>query len=399
MPSSTVAEKGRTLPQHSAVEEVFRLQRALADAEKEIVRLNGLNQDNRLAEDNLKLKMHVEALEKEKSSLSQEKEELQMSLSKLSRDYQVMKNRASTDMNLNVQLLDLKLHLKAKEEELNQTINEKKMLMAELEELDHRNREATEHMILIQDELSKQQNEGDLVIKKLEQDLDDEKKRVHQLEDEQMNISQELHVQKEKLTENARSLSDLHLTKQKLEGKVEDLVDQLNQSQKNSSNIQQENLGLKDHIRQLEEELSGFKSKYRTSLNEDSNSHCKDDMPKEREAEASNLSQNLSEEEQLNENLTKVAVELKTENEMLILARDDVRRKLEESIAAYNQISQEKDTITETLKRDKEETEAKLHQAEKRLLEEANNHRQTIQELSNAHDWNTSALKLKHESR
>ncbi|KAM4802214.1 thyroid receptor-interacting protein 11-like [Urocitellus parryii] len=397
--SSTVAEKGRTLPQHSAVEEVFRLQRALADAEKEIVRLNGLNQDNRLAEDNLKLKMHVEALEKEKSSLSQEKEELQMSLSKLSRDYQVMKNRASTDMNLNVQLLDLKLHLKAKEEELNQTINEKKMLMAELEELDHRNREATEHMILIQDELSKQQNEGDLVIKKLEQDLDDEKKRVHQLEDEQMNISQELHVQKEKLTENARSLSDLHLTKQKLEGKVEDLVDQLNQSQKNSSNIQQENLGLKDHIRQLEEELSGFKSKYRTSLNEDSNSHCKDDMPKEREAEASNLSQNLSEEEQLNENLTKVAVELKTENEMLILARDDVRRKLEESIAAYNQISQEKDTITETLKRDKEETEAKLHQAEKRLLEEANNHRQTIQELSNAHDWNTSALKLKHEWR
>ncbi|KAM4802689.1 thyroid receptor-interacting protein 11-like [Urocitellus parryii] len=76
--SSTVAEKGRTLPQHSAVEEVFRLQRALADAEKEIVRLNGLNQDNRLAEDNLKLEMHVEALEKEKSSLSQEKEELQI---------------------------------------------------------------------------------------------------------------------------------------------------------------------------------------------------------------------------------------------------------------------------------------------------------------------------------
>lgn len=395
--SSTVAEKGKILPQSSAVEEVFRLQQALADAEKEIVRLNGLNQDNRLAEDHLKLKMHVEALEKEKASLSQEKEELQMSLSKLSCDYQVMKNRASTDMNLNVQLLDLKLHLKAKEEELNQTIHEKKMLIAELEELDHQNQEATKHMILIQEELSKQRNEGDLVIKKLEQDLDDEKKRVHQLEDDQMNISQELHVQKEKLTENAQSLSDLHLTKQKLEGKVEDLVDQLNQSQKNSLNIQQENLGLKDHIRQLEDELSGFKSKYRTSLNEDSNSHCKDDMLKEREAEVSNLRQNLSEEEQLNENLKKVAVELKTENEMLILARDDVRRKLEESIAACNQISQEKDTITETLKRDKEEIEAKLHQAEKRLLEEANNHRQTIQELSNAHNLNTSALKLKHE--
>ncbi|KAM5166786.1 thyroid receptor-interacting protein 11-like [Callospermophilus lateralis] len=395
--SSTVAEKGKILPQSSAVEEVFRLKQALADAEKEIMRLNGLNQDNRLAEDNLKLKMHVEALEKEKSSLSQEKEELQMSLSKLSCDHQVMKNRASTDMNLNVRLLDLQVHLKAKEEELNETINEKKMLIAELEELDHPNQEATKHMILIKDELSKQQNEGDLVIKKLEQELDDEKKRVHQLEDDQMNISQELHVQKEKLTGNAQSLSDLHLTKQKLEGKVEDLVDQLNQSQKNSLNIQQENLGLKDPIRQIEDELSGFKSKYQSSLNEDSNSHCKDDMLKEREAEIGNLRQNLSEVEQLNENLKKVAIDLKTENEMLILAREDVRRKLEESIAANNQISQEKDTIMETLKRDKEEIEAKLHQAEKRLLEEANNHRQTIQELSNAHNLNTSALQLKHE--
>ncbi|KAM5144307.1 thyroid receptor-interacting protein 11-like [Callospermophilus lateralis] len=395
--SSTVAEKGKILPQSSAVEEVFRLKQALADAEKEIMRLNGLNQDNRLAEDNLKLKMHVEALEKEKSSLSQEKEELQMSLSKLSCDHQVMKNRASTDMNLNVRLLDLQVHLKAKEEELNETINEEKMLIAELEELDHPNQEATKHMILIKDELSKQQNEGDLVIKKLEQELDDEKKRVHQLEDDQMNISQELHVQKEKLTGNAQSLSDLHLTKQKLEGKVQDLVDQLNQSQKNSLNIQQENLGLKDPIRQIEDELSGFNSKYRSSLNEDSNSHCKDDMLKEREAEIGNLRQNLSEVEQLNENLKKVAIDLKTENEMLILAREDVRRKLEESIAANNQISQEKDTIMETLKRDKEEIEAKLHQAEKRLLEEANNHRQTIQELSNAHHLNTSALQLKHE--
>ncbi|KAM4816103.1 LOW QUALITY PROTEIN: thyroid receptor-interacting protein 11-like [Urocitellus parryii] len=391
--SSTVAEKGKILPQSSAVEEVFRLQQALADAEKEIMRLNGLNQDNRLAEDNLKLKI-IEALEKEKSSLSQEKEELQMSLSKLSCDYQVMKNRASTDMNLDVQLQDLKFNLKAKEEELNQTINDKKMLIAELEELDHQNQETTKHMILIQDELSKQQNEGDLVIKKLEQDLDGKKKRVHQLEDDQMNISQELHVQKEKLTQSAQSLSDLHLTNQKLEDKVEALVDQLNQSQKNSLNIQQENLGLNEHIRQIEDEPSGLKSKIRSSLNEDSNSHCKDDLFKEWEAEVSNLRQNLSEVEQLNENLKKVAVDLKTENEMLILAREDVRRKLEESVAANNQISPEKDIITETLKRDKE---ADLHQAEKRLLEEANNHKQTIQELSNAHNLNTSALKLKHE--
>uniref|UniRef100_UPI004038C247 thyroid receptor-interacting protein 11-like n=1 Tax=Callospermophilus lateralis TaxID=76772 RepID=UPI004038C247 len=394
--SATLAEKGTILPQNSSsMEEVLRLQRALSDAEKEIMRLNALNQDQSLAEDNLKLKMHVEALENEKSSLSQEKEELQITLSKLSCDSQVIKNTASTDMNVNVQLHDLKLHLKAKEEELNQSIHEKKMLLGELEELDHQNQEATKHMILIKDELSKQQNEGDLVIQKLKQDLDEEKKRVHQLEDDKMNLSKELHVQKEKLSRSAQSLSDLHLTKQKLEDKVEDLVDQLNKSQQNSFNVQQENLELKERIRQTEGELSGCQSKFQSSPNEDSNSKVKNDLLKEREAEVSNLRQNLSEVEELNENLKKVAVDLKRENEILILACKDVRRKLEASIAANNQVSQEKDTVKETLIRDKEEIEAELHQAETGLLEEAKNHRQTIEELSNACHLNTSALQLK----
>ncbi|KAM4869563.1 thyroid receptor-interacting protein 11-like [Urocitellus parryii] len=394
--SATVAEKGTILPQNSSsMEEVLRLQRALSDAEKEIMRLHDLNQDQSLAEDNLKLKMHVEALEKEKSSLSQEKEELQITLSKLSCDSQVVENTASTDMNVNVQLHDLKLHLKAKEEELNQSIHEKKMLIAELEELDHQNQEATKHMILIKDELSKQGKEGDLVIQKLKQDLDDEKKRVHQLEDDKMNLSQELHVQKEKLTQNAQSLRDLHLTKQKLEDQVEDLVDQLNKSQQSSLNIQQENLQLKEHIRKTEGELSGCQSKLQSSLNEDSNSNVKDDLLQEQEAEVSNLRQNLSEVEELNENSKKVPVDLKKENEMLILPCKDVRRKLEASIAANNQVSQEKDTVKETLIRDKEEIEAELHQAEKRLWEEAKNDRQTIQELSSASHLNTSALQLK----
>ncbi|XP_047394796.1 thyroid receptor-interacting protein 11 isoform X3 [Sciurus carolinensis] len=395
--SDNVAEKGGILPQSSSVEEVFRLQQALSDAENEIVRLSSLNQDNSLAEDNLKLKMHVQALEKEKSLLSQEKDELQISLSKLSSEYEVIKNTASTDMNLNLQLHDLKLNLESKEKELNQSINEKKILIAELEELDNQNQEATKHMILIKDQLSKQQSEGANVIRKLKQDLDDEKKRVHQLEDDKMNITKELDVQKEKLTQSELSLSDLHLTKQKLEDKVEDLVDQLSKSQKNSLNIQKENLELKEHIRQNEEELSRVRNELTLSLNQDSNSNFKDDLLKERDAEVRNLKQNLSEIEQLNENLKKVAFDLKTENEKLVLACEDVRCKLEESIAGNNQISLEKDTIVETLKREKEQIEAELCQAEKKLLEEANNYRQTIQELSNARNLNTSALQLEHE--
>ncbi|VTJ88225.1 Hypothetical predicted protein [Marmota monax] len=194
--SDPVAGKGTIPPQSSSVGEVFRLQQALSDAENEKMRLSSLRQDSSLAEDNLKLQMHVQVSEKEKSLLSQEKEELQISLSKLSWECEVIKSKASTDVNLNVQIHDLTLNLEAKEQELNESINEKEMLIAQLEELDNEHLEATKHMNLIIDELSKQQNEGNGLIKKLKQDLEYGKERVHQLEEDNMDITKELHVQK-----------------------------------------------------------------------------------------------------------------------------------------------------------------------------------------------------------
>ncbi|VTJ69920.1 Hypothetical predicted protein [Marmota monax] len=393
--SHPATEKGTISPQSSSVGEVLRIQQALSDAENEKMSLSSLKQDTSLAEDNLKLQMHVQVLEKEKSLLSQEKEELQISLCKLSWEYEVIKSSASTDMNLNVQIHDLTLNLDAKEQELNESINEKEMLIAELEKLDNENQEATKHMNLIIDELSKQQNEGDGLITKLKQDLDDKKERVHQFEEDKTDITKELHVEKEKLTESALSLRDLHLTKQKLEDKVEDLVNQLSQSQKSSLNIQQENLELKEYISQKEEELCRVQNELRHAVNEDS--HFKDDLLKEGEVEITNLKQNLAEVEQLNENLKKVAFDLKMENDKLISACEDVRHQLEESIAGNNQISLEKDTIMETLKTEKEQIEVELCQAKKKLLEEANNYRQTIQELSNVCNCNTSALQLEQE--
>ncbi|XP_030739408.2 thyroid receptor-interacting protein 11 isoform X2 [Globicephala melas] len=397
--SDTVTEKEIILPHSSSVEEeVFRLQQALSDAENEIKRLSNLNQDNNLAEDNLKLKTHVQVLEKENSLLNQEKEELQISLSKLNNEYEVIKSTAARDMDLDSELCDLRRNLEAKEQELNQSITEKEILIAELEELDKQNQEATKHMILIKDQLSKQENEGDNVISKLKKDLNDEKKRVHQLENDKMNITKELDVQKEKLIQSELVLSDLHLTKQKLEDKVADLVDQLNKLHTKSLNIQKENFELQEHIKQKEEELSRVRDELITqSLNRDSNSNFKDDLLNEREAEVRNLRQNLSEIEQLNENLKKVAFDLKMENEKLNLACENVRHQLEESIAGNNQISQEKNAIVEALKIEKEQLEGELCQAEKRLLEEANKYEQTMKELSNARNLRISALQLDHE--
>lgn len=396
--SGTVTEKERICPQSTSVEEeVLRLQQALSDAENEIMRLSNLNQDNSLAEDNLKLKMHVQGLEKENSLLSQEKEELQVSLSKLSNEYEVIKRTATRDMDLDSELHDLRLNLEAKEQELNQSITEKETLIAELEELDKQNQEATKHMILIKDQLSKQQNEGDSIIGKLKKDLNDEKKRVHQLEDDKMNITKELDMQKEKIIQSELVLSDLHLTKQKLEDEVKDLVDQLNKSQNNNLNIQKENFELKEHLKQNEEELSRIRDKLTQPLNQDSNSNFKDDLIKEREAEIRNLKQNLAEIEQLNENLKKAAFDLKMENEKLVLACENVRHQLEESIAGNDKISLEKNTIVEALKMEKGQLEAELCRAEKRLLEDASKYKQTIEELSNARSLSASALQLEHE--
>ncbi|XP_036114435.1 thyroid receptor-interacting protein 11 isoform X3 [Molossus molossus] len=394
--SDTVKEEEGILPQSPSLEEVSRLQQALSDAKSEITRLSHLNQDS-LAEDNLKLEMRVQVLEKENSLLSQEKEQLQVSFLKLNNEYEEIKNTTIRDMDLDSELNDLRLNLEAKEQELSQSITEKEILIAELEELDKQNQEATEHMILIKDQLSKQQNEGDSIINKLNKDLNDEKKRVHQLEDDKMNIAKELDVQKEKLIQRELVLNDLQLTKQELEDKIEDLVDQLNKSQNNNLNIQKENIELKEHIKQKEEELSRVRCELTQPLNQDSNSIFKDDLLKEKEADIRNLKHNLSEVQQLNENLKKVAFDLKMENEKLVLACEDLRHQLEESIAGNSQITLEKNTILETLKMERGQLEAELCRAEKRLLEEANKYEQTIEELSNAQNLSASASQLEHK--
>lgn len=71
------------------------------------------------------------------------KEELQISLLKLNNEYEVVKTTATRDMDLDLKLQDLRLNLEAKEQELNQCITEKEELIAELEELDKQNQEAT----------------------------------------------------------------------------------------------------------------------------------------------------------------------------------------------------------------------------------------------------------------
>lgn len=72
------------------------------------------------------------------------KEELRVSLLKLNNEYEVIKSTAARDMDLDSTLHDLRLTLEAKEQELSQSLTEKETLLAELEELDRQNQEATQ---------------------------------------------------------------------------------------------------------------------------------------------------------------------------------------------------------------------------------------------------------------
>ena len=76
------------------------------------------------------------------------KEELQISLFKLNSEHEEIKSTAVEDMDLESKLHDLRHDLEAKERELNQSLAEKEILAAELEELDKQNQEATKVRVL-----------------------------------------------------------------------------------------------------------------------------------------------------------------------------------------------------------------------------------------------------------
>lgn len=130
--SDTVTEEARICIQSTSVGEVFRLQQARSDPKNERMRLSNLNQDHSLPKDYLKLQVHVQGSEKENLLLSQEIKELEISLSKLNNEYEVIKSTVTQHMDLDAKVRDLRLILEAKEKELNQSMIAKEMLRAEL---------------------------------------------------------------------------------------------------------------------------------------------------------------------------------------------------------------------------------------------------------------------------
>ncbi|KFO95695.1 Thyroid receptor-interacting protein 11, partial [Calypte anna] len=346
-------------------EDVIRLQQALLEAENEIARLSSLNQ---------------EGLEKE-LTVGQSKNE----------------SIPTCTVDQNLELNQLREELERKEHELNESIAERETLISELEELDKQNQEATQHMITLKEQLSKQHTETDSIIKQLKFDIDFERKKVSELETEKMETLKELDNQKEKLSQCSYALNDLHISKQQLQDSIKDLQEQLRKSQDCNLHNKKEIGELQEKLKEREEELSASLSKLMENKNQESKYPCQDVIITEKEAEIAKLQNDILENKQLNEDLEKSLSDLRTENGKLTAAIEELKQELNDAISEKEKVYLEKDTVVEALKMEKRQLESELNQTEKRLLEQAQKYKQTIEELSNARSMDTTALQLEHE--
>ncbi|KAM3671188.1 thyroid receptor-interacting protein 11 isoform 2-T2 [Ammospiza maritima maritima] len=345
----------------SLPQDVVSLQQALLEAENEIARLSSLNQEL------------TSAQHKHENILSSNTEDQNSEINQLRQD------------------------LERKEHELDESIAERETLIAELEELDKQNQEATQHMITLKEQLSKQHTETDSIIKQLKLDIDCERKKVSELETEKMKAIKELDSQKEKLSHCSYALNDLHITKQQLQDNIKDLQEQLRKAHECNSQSKKEIEELQQRLKEREEELHVSLSKLTEKSNEESNHTCQDLILKDREVEIAKLQNDVSENKRINEDLQKSLSNLRIENGKLMAAIEELKQELSDAISEKKKVHLEKDTLVEALKMEKRQLESELNETEKRLLEQARNYEKTIEDLSKARSMDTSALQLEHE--
>ncbi|NWZ06396.1 TRIPB protein, partial [Agelaius phoeniceus] len=303
---------------------------------------------------------------------------------------------SSNTEDQNSEINQLRQDLERKKHELDESVAERETLIAELEELDKQNQEATQHMITLKEQL-KQHTETDSIIKQLKLDIDCERKKVSELETEKMKAVKELDSQKEKLSHCSYALNDLHITKQQLQDNIKDLQEQLRKAQECNSHSKKEIGELQQRLKEREEELRVSLSKLTEKNNEESNYTCQDLILKEREVEIAKLQEDVSEGKQINEDLQKSLSNLRTENGKLMAAIEELKQELSDAISEKKKVHLEKDTLVEALKMEKKQLESELNETGKRLLEQARNYEQTIEDLSKARSMDTSALQLEHE--
>ncbi|KAB5582162.1 hypothetical protein PHYPO_G00184000 [Pangasianodon hypophthalmus] len=379
--------------------EIHALRKALTDAEKEVSRLKSLAEINQSAEvehaDILELNTAIDALRTEKEEVEKEKAALVEKL-------RLAENRATSSEaeiseDLQLEATDLKNQLEQREKALKQAHVSVDTLTAELEELDRQNQEATQHLIAMKDQLAAQKSQAEAEITRLKSELTASLGQKDALR-------QELEAQKEKLSQSAFTLNDLHMGKQQLEATLRELRDKLKKSQELGKETRVEASDLKKLLQERETQLDALRQELSQAGEQGDEVKGQMKVLEEKEKEIQDLRRELAELKVLYEKVSSEDFELKIENRKLkedsIQALEKVEnldRQLQDGQTSLSRVVLEKDTRIEALKLEKNQLEVELSQAENRLLDQAKQYQQTIEELTRARSLDASALQMEHE--
>uniref|UniRef100_F6UFR4 Thyroid hormone receptor interactor 11 n=1 Tax=Xenopus tropicalis TaxID=8364 RepID=F6UFR4_XENTR len=361
-------------------EEVRQLQEALHEKERKS-RSSADQQDATLKEEslkNLELENKLMAFHEENKKLLIDKEELQRKLD-------IVQSAANRDSDLELKLQQLSKELEESQLKVKDNYEEKKSLSAELEELDKQNQEAMQHLLLMKEQLSKHRDEMETSITHLQEQLENEKKKFSDAEMENKDLQIKFRIQEDKLSQSLELYNTMQVTNQQLSFEVQELISKLETMENSNIGIKRENQELQEKLKQVTEQLSRIES-----LPQSLDTSKVGDEPEK-------LITELSEINQIKEELEKVICDLKMENEMLLSTQEQTKVKFEETIATKNKDSLEKKTIIEALRMEKCRLETELNQSENRLLDQAQKYEHTIEELSAAQKMDTSALQREHE--
>ncbi|MGH0169066.1 UNVERIFIED_CONTAM: hypothetical protein FKN15_078441 [Acipenser sinensis] len=360
--------------------EINGLKKALVAAEKEITRLKNLNQSKVEVEhaDILELNTIITTLKEEKEQIEKEKTILQEQLENI-KPQQTVEDNAGINEELGAELLEVKElseKLQEKERLLADCTMERDTLMAEVEELDKQNQEATRHLISIKDQLVQQRKEADITIDRLQSELESTRKDLVKRESQHKTMQKEVESQREKLSQSAFTLNDMHMSKQQIQETMKDLKQQLGKAQERSTDFKKENSELKEQLQKAEEELSAAKLELSKSGDSTSDSGQQEQLLEQKEREISNLRREILESKNFHEKELATNYELKMEVKKLQVDYKNaegilevVNQQLRDAQSVKDKVTMEKDTRLEALRMEKDQQSRPQSIAEPKTLD------------------------------
>ncbi|KAI4905023.1 hypothetical protein NFI96_020183 [Prochilodus magdalenae] len=378
--------------------EIQALRKALAAAEQEVSRLKSSDTESKAEvehADILELNTIIGTLRQEKEDVEREKAELAEKL-KLAEEREAVA-RTGDSGDLQQEVSDLKTQLDQREQALKQAHLDMDTLTAELEELDRQNQEATQHLITLKDQLAGQKSQAEAEVTSLRSELSDSHTQKEAM-------LQELEAQKQKLSQSAFTLNELHMGKQQLESTVKELREKLSKSQELGKEARLEASDLKKLLQEKESQLSAVREELSHAGEHGTEAESQRTLLEEKDGEIQELRKEVAELKVSYEKRSSEDFDLKIENRKLkeesVQALEKVKnldQQLRDGQASLSRVVLEKDTRIEALKLEKSQLEGELNQLEKRLSEQAKQYQGTIEELTRARSLDASALQMEHE--